>query len=451
VSRSNTAPPGVRLRRTGWGRLRSAAAALAVLVLTAVAGLAPGVEARQAGPAATNVLYVESNDFRPGLNAVFAFRRDPATGCLTPLPGSPFLTRGTGVDNPTDSVGPFDSDQDLIASPDGRFLFVTNSGSNTIAVFEIAADGSLSHVRGSPFPSGGIEPVSVGLAGNTLYVVNKNEDPAQLPNGSLPNYTAFKVNPQGTLIPIPHSTVEVPARSSPTQALVSRDGRFLFGADIAVNINPTTGSVFLGQPVLRSFRIRSNGRLDPAPGSPYMLPVPPLPPFALPPLPPLPPVPLGLDTHPTLPILYAGAVSSDRLTVFRIDPNSGQLTFQDAAPNSGRGICWVRSNAAGTRVYTVNTLTTSVSVYDTTDPLHPVEIQHLPLNGPGDLFNLTVDPDDRFVYVISQRSNGFPSPNAVNAIHVLQIGPDGTLTEAPCSPHLLPAGVTYRPQGVVAL
>jgi hypothetical protein len=40
-----------------------------------------------------------------------------------------------------------------------------NSGSNTIAVFQVNHDGTLEPVEGSPFPSNGSDPVSVGVKG----------------------------------------------------------------------------------------------------------------------------------------------------------------------------------------------------------------------------------------------------------------------------------------------
>jgi hypothetical protein len=55
----------------------------------------------------------------------------------SPLPSSPFKTNGTGYTTKHD-------------------------------IFD---DGSLQPVPGSPFPSGGKNPVSIGLAGDKLYVV----------------------------------------------------------------------------------------------------------------------------------------------------------------------------------------------------------------------------------------------------------------------------------------
>ena len=123
-----------------------------------------------------HVVYTETNDFT---NAVLAFRRDDE-GRLTLLPGAPFSTGGKGVIDPSFKLGPFDTDQNVVIDHDRRLLFAVNSGSNSIAVFHIQPhDGSLEPARGSPFPSGGINPVSIGLRGNQIVIINQNLDPAQ--------------------------------------------------------------------------------------------------------------------------------------------------------------------------------------------------------------------------------------------------------------------------------
>src|SRR4051812_12544254 len=72
---------------------------------------------------AHNVVYVESNDPRPGKNSILAYRQNPTTGALTPLAGGPFFTGGKGVENLDEGLGPDDSDQEVIVSKDKRFLF----------------------------------------------------------------------------------------------------------------------------------------------------------------------------------------------------------------------------------------------------------------------------------------------------------------------------------------
>src|SRR6476646_1279689 len=108
-----------------------------------------------------SIVYIESNNPAPNQNAVLAFRRNPATGALKELSGGPFLN-GQGL------LGPDDSDREVIASPDGRFLFAVNQGSNSIAVFRIHENGSLDLVDGHAFSSGGVQPVSLALSENRL-------------------------------------------------------------------------------------------------------------------------------------------------------------------------------------------------------------------------------------------------------------------------------------------
>jgi hypothetical protein len=98
-----------------------------------------------------DVIYLESNS--TAANSIFAFKFDfaaaPTLISITP-------TGGIGVfDQAFPPFGPFDSDQNLIENPEGTLLFAVNSGSNSIAVFHINSDGSLTAVDGSPFPSAG--------------------------------------------------------------------------------------------------------------------------------------------------------------------------------------------------------------------------------------------------------------------------------------------------------
>src|SRR6201998_1223648 len=193
--------------RLAWRRAFRCLIALAMVI----AACAPAWSA--------DVIYLESNSTAG--NSIFAFKFDftsaPTLISITPA-------GGIGGVNKTFALGPFDSDQNLIENPEGTLLFAVNSGSNSIAVFHINSNGSLTAVDGSPFPSGGSDPVSLGLDGNILTVVNKDQDPAQNDNLVLPNYTTFNVSRNGALTPIPGSTVSVAYGSSPSQALIGARG-----------------------------------------------------------------------------------------------------------------------------------------------------------------------------------------------------------------------------------
>ena len=404
--------------------------ATAVLVTTVAfaAQLAPSLA--QIGDAGSDdilrrsehVVYTETNDIA---NAVLAFRRDDQ-GRLTLLPGAPFSTGGKGVIDPSFKLGPFDTDQNVVIDHDRRLLFAVNSGSNSIAGFHIRPhDGALEPTRGSPFPSGGINPVSIGLRGDQIVIINQDMDPAQNVPGGLPSIVTRHVTEDGRIVKFPaDTTISLSVGSAPSQALTANNRPFVFDAQ------------FLGGR-LASYRLFPNGRL-----------------LANPPQP-LPasesvggtaPLPLGLWVNPDARQLYVGFVTVNKLGVYTWD-EEGVPVFERTVANSGKAICWLRANRAGTRLYSANTGSSTVSVYDTTDPDEPKEIQAIHISGPGALFQLALDPTERFLYVIGQRgSHAAPG----NALHVLALDEeDGTLTEVSSSPvPITLQSPDARPQGV---
>jgi len=294
-------------------------------------------------------------------------------------------------------------------------------------VFHIQSDGSLAAVKGSPFPSGGSDPVSVGLKGNTLLVVNKDQDPAQNSSLILPNYTTFNVQPSGALVPVPGSTVSVEYGSSPSQSLIGSVGSVAFGAD------------FLGG-LLQSFSIGTFGELQQ--NLPQALPN---------------AIftgltgghqPLGMRTHPFLPILYVDITPVSKVAVYTYDL-LGHLTFVRAVADSGAAPCWAIVNHAGTRLYATNTGDNSITVYSLADPLNPVEIQNFVMdNTTGAAFSTVIDSSDSWIYVSSEQSSASGTPSG-NAFHALKVASDGTLTE-PFPPTVLPAtgAGPVRAQGI---
>jgi 6-phosphogluconolactonase (cycloisomerase 2 family) len=161
---------------------------------------------------------VETNNSTASKNSILAFRRE-SDGKLTQLKGSPYLTAGTGVVDLSFSLATFANGTPVIANWQRTLLFAVNEGSNTIAVFHIGAEGDLTAVEGSPFASGGYQPVSLTLLGDILTVVNKNGDPAQASAeaNAQPNYSTFRVEPNGSLSQYAESTVD--ATASPAQEL----------------------------------------------------------------------------------------------------------------------------------------------------------------------------------------------------------------------------------------
>jgi 6-phosphogluconolactonase (cycloisomerase 2 family) len=383
-------------------------------------------------PAGT--VYIESNiGDQEGQNSVVAFTRD-TSGVLTTL--GAFPTKGTGV-HPVDppatvttlntTFGPLASDQNLILTPDGKHLYAVNSGSDTIAGFNVHTDGSLTPIKGSPFRSFGKNPVSLGLAGadNVLVVVNKDYDLGRTEfdvQKRKPNYVSFKINNKGQLVRIPKSTIITQKGgriglgfSNPTQALVAPGGHVVFDAD------------YFGYQI-HSLNVVANGRLVEAESQ--LTPVSELQSF-----PPLAgvralPVPLGLAVHPEQPILYAGFVFDGRAGIYYYDDDGDFVFLRSVAV--GAGPCNLRVNAAGTRLYASNSLGNSISTLDITDPYNPVKMQEFTLQSPPDIANgaspnaIDLDPSGNFLYAITIKALA-PQSNNANALHVLKLAADGTV------------------------
>ena len=401
-------------------------------------------------------VYTESNNPEPGHNAVLAYSRSP-DGTLQQI--GTFSTNGTGQLNLPKVVGPDDSSQEVVATPDGRFLFAVNQGSNTVAAFRIERDGSLDFV--GTFDSGGVQPDSIGIVGGKLYVSNRGDAtaagpggvPAANPGTVAPNITGFTIDPDGSLAPISGGTVTFPVGTVPSQNLIAPGGQVLFSDIFGVNTAPQSNT-------LAPFQVQADGTLKLAPGGNVAAQSP----GSTTPAPAL----LGADTNPNLPIVYAGLTGLNEVAVFTYD-TSGQLTFVGASdPNNqgGKGPCWVAVSPDGKFLYTGDTGSDSVGVYSLADPMHPVQIQELFLGGPhtppgspagapGEVgaFQVVVDPSGRFVYAISQNTDAKGLFQEGNQLHILAVAHDGTLSE-PGGPVILPAGAvpgTAHPQGIAVV
>ena len=114
-------------------------------------------------------------------------------------------------------------------SPDDRFLYTANPGSDTVSVFSVASDGSLTPI---PCPgsdcAAGSTPFSLAATpdGRFLYAVDQT-----LPGAVAP----FSIGPDGTLTPIPCPGTNCSTPGFPIEAAVSTNGRFLYTTDADTN------------------------------------------------------------------------------------------------------------------------------------------------------------------------------------------------------------------------
>lgn len=398
-------------------------AVAAVLVLGA--GSAVAVQAQ------INAVYLNANiGTVSNANVVLGYSND-GSGNLTPLPGSPYSTGGTGSAPAAGmSLGlQTDDDQQVIVNKAGSLLFTVNGFSNTIAVFTINSDGSLTPVAGSPSTSGGPQPASLGLFdgilsnGNSFLVVaNHQGDPNQI-NPKNPNFTTFTVATNGTLTHNTGSQVTLPVGALPSQAAIGQQ-HLAFGMQFA-------GGGVAGVPSqIYSYRIKSNGTLklnntvQTPTGNVF----------------------LGEVVHPKQSILYAALPADSQIAVYQYSIATGVLTYQTSVANPGSLACWLAINSTGTRLYSGESASNSITVYDLTNPLLPVQLQHLtltPTTTGSSVTNMRFDPTGQFLYAISN------SPTT-SSLHVMNVASDGTMTET-VTPLTLPVPSGNYPIGLATL
>jgi hypothetical protein len=364
---------------------------LAALLCVFVGALTTATFAQQ------NLVYIDGNITATGQNAVIGLVND-GTGHLTPLPGSPFLTGGTGVGPaPGGGDAQWDSDQEVVINPAGTLLFAVNGNSNNISAFNLNADGTLSAVAGSPFASGGTQPASIGYKDNALgngssmmVLVNKDADPLQ--TQTAPNYTTFTVTAGGVPTINSGSTFTLPVGAAPGQALIRRSTPTgFFGVEFMAG-------------KLSSYKLNRLGLLSTTNSLSVPGPT---------------PVDVGAVLHPTVKGLYLALPADHEIAVYSYD-STGKLTFLRTVANQGLAVCWLTVNAAGTRLYSSEPLSSSISVYDLTNAKKPVQLQHITVSGTGATpAHMRLDPTEQFLYVLDR----------LGVLHVFNVASDGTVTE----------------------
>jgi len=166
----------------------------------------------------------------------FAIGRD---GRLTAAPGSPFAAQ---------RIGPFGS---AFSPTNGDQLFVSNAhdgaGNGSVSVYDVAANGALTAIGGSPFADSQTAPcwVAVSPDGNALFAINTG-------SSSISRYT---VAANGTLGLVGSTAFNSPTGLRPFDAAITADGAFLYVVDAgavkvsAFAIDGTTVTELAGSPV----------------------------------------------------------------------------------------------------------------------------------------------------------------------------------------------------------
>jgi 6-phosphogluconolactonase (cycloisomerase 2 family) len=370
---------------------------LLLIVLVTGSWLVTGI----ASGASTVVGQVYVNDNTTGVNTVAAFDRH-ADGTLTPIPGSPFAAGGAGTGHGIGSQG------SLQLSADGRYLLAVDAGSNEISVLRIKPHGELERVGRGPVASGGVEPVSIAVHGDLIYVANAGA------GGS--NYTGFTLNPGGQLRPLGNSTVALPDGSQPGDVFFSGDGSRLVGVRVASSL-------------IDSFSVGADGRLTAAPGSPFQA-------QGL--------GPFGSEFRPTDPSqLYVSnahdGAGNGTVSAFTVAADGSLSSIGTSPyPDFQTAPCWVEISHDGSYLFTVNTASNSISSYAINQDGSLSLLGSTPFKTAGlGAEDARLSPDGQTLWVVGSAGDSI-SAFTVNG---------GNITELSTSPTALPAGAA--PFGIV--
>lgn len=164
---------------------------------------------------------------------IHVFTISPETGGLRAVPGSPF-----------NFSNPFFA---LKVSANGQFLFAGVGNQQAIAVFQISQSGSLSMVPGSPFAGHGAAAIETNCAGNLVFVTAGDID-------------VYSLGADGSLKPIPGSPFPSGSSNGSVDLVLSPSNQFLFVSD---------SNLFSGSGDVSVLEVSAHGRLSPVKGSPF--------------------------------------------------------------------------------------------------------------------------------------------------------------------------------------
>jgi 6-phosphogluconolactonase (cycloisomerase 2 family) len=332
----------------------------------------------QSANRSSGAVFIMTND--ADKNEVIAFDR-AANGTLSGA--RHYDTGGRGSGGTTD---PLESQGSLTLSQDHTLLFAANAGSGTVSVFKVLRS-NLALVEKAP--SGGSQPVAVAQFNNLVYVLN---------SGGSGSVVGFRLALGGQLQEIKDSTAFLSGNATGGASLAfSPDGQFLLVTERGAN-------------TIDAFHVPPNGTLapivvnpNPAPGTFSLA-------FA----------PNGkLIVSETGP---AGASNGSATSSYSVGSNGKLTAISQSVPAFAAGNCWNAITPDGTRVYTSNSGSDSISGYNIAKDgtLTPIGSTVVGNNPPGSHnVDIAVTADGKFLYTINSQSGN---------VGIFRLEQDGTLT-----------------------
>jgi 6-phosphogluconolactonase len=310
-------------------------AALLVLLCVSIAGWSSC-----GGSTSSHYVYATS------ANQVLAFREDPHSGVLTPVPGSPFAT-GNGA-------------RSAVLAPSKKFLYVANSGDNDISLFTVSK-GTLTEVSPRISTNGTPLFMAIDPAGAYLYVATI------APSNPI---SVFSISSStGALTAFGSSLTGVTA----TGMKLTPSGNFLFVASAGA---PGSVSVFAVKAGVLSIVAQTTVGTNP----------------------------VGLATDSGGSFLYVANSLDNSISSFSIDA-SGALTQVSSFVDLSTVPLALAVDPSGKYLYVANTGSNNITGYTISSGALTV-LSASPFGGISSPGSIAVDPNDKYLLVGSQSSGG---------------------------------------------
>jgi 6-phosphogluconolactonase len=295
------------------------------ITLASVVSFGLGFGVTACGPSNTiDFLYVTSSKNNPG--QINVYKVDSQGGPLITLTGSPFSSGGA---NPVADV----------ASPNGKNLYVVNHDSNSVVEFTVNTNGNITQQQACTTPGSSPTQLAINKAGTYLYVVETNR----------PNFDVNNPGP-GALVVYP---IDANGQLGATGSLCTpiADGSNAFfpigNNPVGVNVLANNGYVYAvneNDATISAFTVASSGALTSIGTFPVGV------------------APNAVASDPTNKFLYITDGAANQLIGFLIQANGTLVAMQtpfktDIFPNS------VQVDPRGIYVYVSNYNANDVSAY----------------------------------------------------------------------------------------
>jgi 6-phosphogluconolactonase len=415
--------------RASFSWMRAAAWLLSAALLVALPATAAAKTGKKKKPKVVGAFYTETNG-NPNKLLVFSRysdgtlkqKRSVATGGQGGHQGQPInvmapppVCTGNGAGCPA-----LDSQDAIALTPNGKFLFAVNAGSNTVSSFKVTSHGP---VLVNQISSGGVFPDSLSVHGNLVYVLNAN---------SL-NISGMTFSSTGVLSAISGSSQPLSPGGTipgaPRDIHFDNTGKWLLVAKLA---NPMTLS-----PVgtINTFPVNSSGVAGPAVASDSFTPVP----FSI-----------GFDSgdHPIITTLgNPFAFKPGALESYSIGP-TGALTHVASGSTVGYAPCWDVESSNRKYGYIVNAdilgpAAPSVSTFKLAGNGHFSYLGHTPRVGNEPLqTDAALSKDGKYLYVIAPIDDRAFAGVNISHVDVFKIGKNHKPKLIQQTPFKLAQGIT---------